>query len=452
MPKDCVGEVPTNLRYRICSPNPVTTTQNETSQTNSDSTTKTTEQPETLLNEPPLIPSQTQIQANLPPECAVVQITDITACDFYLRQKHSTNICLQQGAQNKVECTKIIKDQYQKPSQCANLSETECDRLINQVILADYIEPQKLAAAQEQISSLTNQVIIINPNSNDQNKMSAQTISLSTTDNKETTSKPVEQSELVNSILPINPNQKTSLMVFNSTVDELSQKSRVPAVVMLDQDADGLPDDQEKRFGTNPQNIDTDGDGYSDLVEIKSGYNPLGQGKLELKIEAIDKAIVNQASIGQPHETSALIDQNLKINEVGNVSTDSGSYQITGQAKPHQVITLYIYSQMPLVLTTQTDDNGNWVYQLDNPLNDGKHEVYVAINDDSGNITSQSSPLSFFVKEAKAVTMDQYVAQEQGAVTLPDSTNKMINFYIIGGSALILFAIVSFLFFRKFFY
>ncbi len=43
----------------------------------------------------------------------------------------------------------------------------------------------------------------------------------------------------------------------------------------LDSDNDGFPDPDEREFGTDPFNPDTDGDGYSDGDEIKNGYNPL---------------------------------------------------------------------------------------------------------------------------------------------------------------------------------
>jgi len=48
-----------------------------------------------------------------------------------------------------------------------------------------------------------------------------------------------------------------------------------------DTDNDGLTDREEVRvYKTNPLNPDTDGDGYPDGREVKSGYNPLGSGKL----------------------------------------------------------------------------------------------------------------------------------------------------------------------------
>ncbi len=42
-----------------------------------------------------------------------------------------------------------------------------------------------------------------------------------------------------------------------------------------DFDRDGLSNSEEETLGTNPKIADTDGDGYSDGVEVESGYNPL---------------------------------------------------------------------------------------------------------------------------------------------------------------------------------
>lgn len=42
----------------------------------------------------------------------------------------------------------------------------------------------------------------------------------------------------------------------------------------IDSDKDGLTNEEERLYGTNKDNPDSDGDGYSDGVEVKSGYNP----------------------------------------------------------------------------------------------------------------------------------------------------------------------------------
>jgi hypothetical protein len=48
-----------------------------------------------------------------------------------------------------------------------------------------------------------------------------------------------------------------------------------------DTDADGLDDQEEVQYGTDLYSVDTDHDGYGDFDELKSGYNPAGQGRLE---------------------------------------------------------------------------------------------------------------------------------------------------------------------------
>lgn len=57
--------------------------------------------------------------------------------------------------------------------------------------------------------------------------------------------------------------------------EELPIVSNVITVSKVDSDADGLTDEEESIIGTDLNRADTDGDGYLDLAEIKSGYNPL---------------------------------------------------------------------------------------------------------------------------------------------------------------------------------
>lgn len=45
--------------------------------------------------------------------------------------------------------------------------------------------------------------------------------------------------------------------------------------IFVDSDQDGLSNEEERLYKTDPQKRDTDGDGYSDGVEVKSGYDPL---------------------------------------------------------------------------------------------------------------------------------------------------------------------------------
>jgi len=88
-----------------------------------------------------------------------------------------------------------------------------------------------------------------------------------------------------------------------------STESAASSTLLIDTDGDGLTDEEEAKYGTNPQKTDTDedgltdyeevmiwktdtlkadtdGDGHPDGTEVKNGYNPLGAGKLlELPIK-----------------------------------------------------------------------------------------------------------------------------------------------------------------------
>lgn len=86
-----------------------------------------------------------------------------------------------------------------------------------------------------------------------------------------------------------------------------------------DSDCDGLINTEEKLYGTNIDNPDTDSDGYSDGIEVKSGYDPLKpapEDRLAKKSSAA--ASSNQASnTSSPTDTYAQSIVNL-IEEKGD--------------------------------------------------------------------------------------------------------------------------------------
>jgi hypothetical protein len=56
-----------------------------------------------------------------------------------------------------------------------------------------------------------------------------------------------------------------------------------------DSDLDGLTDQFEKAIGTNPNNFNTDGDRYSDRVEILNSFNPNGAGNLPISQRLVNR-------------------------------------------------------------------------------------------------------------------------------------------------------------------
>lgn len=76
-------------------------------------------------------------------------------------------------------------------------------------------------------------------------------------------------------------NIKTTFVIFLSliflgfTIFVVAQENSSSDInIFLDSDQDGLSDEEEKTYGTDPNDRDTDSDGYSDGTEVKSGYDP----------------------------------------------------------------------------------------------------------------------------------------------------------------------------------
>lgn len=250
----------------------------------------------------------------------------------------------------------------------------------------------------------------------------------------------------INKILPIELPKTVSTLVFPSIENEIVISDVTiyvpPVVIGLDSDGDGLTDDQEKRFGTDPTKSDTDGDGFSDYVEIQTGYNPLGPGYKPANLSPADQAIVNRATLEQPKFGGQTDSQHLTVASVTNVVTSPGTGQpqgivFDGKTSPNATLLLFIYSPLPMVITVQADDNGDYKYILDQPLKDGVHQAYVTVTDKTGKIQSKSDPLSFFIKGAQAVSEDQFFRPDVNVTT---SSETSINYYILGAIGLVVLA------------
>lgn len=172
-----------------------------------------------------------------------------------------------------------------------------------------------------------------------------------------------------------------------------------------DSDKDGVSDyDEVNIYGTDPFSADSDSDGYVDGAEILIGFDPLSK--------SLDALIEYE----NPKEVGVLEDDIFSVGKievvetiiVKNVNTEKevvSKILFEGRALPNAFITLYIFSN-PTIVTVKTNKDGNWEYTLDKELEDGKHEIYVAMTDSKGSILAKSSPIPF-VKQASAVTVDE---------------------------------------------
>lgn len=89
----------------------------------------------------------------------------------------------------------------------------------------------------------------------------------------------------------------------------------IPVLASVDTDSDGIPDETEKNvYHTDPENSDTDGDGFSDYDEIYNGYSALHGNRLKM-------GIVDSDSDGAPDSWEVKLGLNLK-----NPDTDGDGF------------------------------------------------------------------------------------------------------------------------------
>src|SRR5690606_477567 len=149
-------------------------------------------------------------------------------------------------------------------------------------------------------------------------------------------------------------------------------------------------------------------DGVLDGVEIMRGFDPSDD-----RSEAV-------LAYESPRDVIGLVRNDvLSITDVSPVvETDESlgkprvQSKITGKGLPNSYVTLYIFST-PIIVTLKTDDTGSFVYTFEKELENGTHEVYVAITDNAGSVIAHSEPFAF-VKEAEAFTP---VAEAAGPIS-----------------------------------
>lgn len=113
--------------------------------------------------------------------------------------------------------------------------------------------------------------------------------------------------------------------------------------------------------------------------------------------------------------------------------------ELRGKAEPNSTVELYVFSE-PLIVSTKADENGDWVYVLNQEISEGKHEVFVTVTDQSGAVTKRSEPLAFFLNTAQAaqVTSQNSVNSESFYQT------TLFRYSIISGIIMILVLVVFF--------
>jgi len=337
--------------------------------------------------------------------------------------------CIELNIEDKIICQDTIMDSYSERIVCREFDTVNCKNYLKE----NYLE--EIISIQEQYENIKNSEIEATRENLDVDGLE-NTIRQDDKNGSEQITMPIEEK---NTNVRIIQTEEGIILTENTLV----QTS--PISIAVDSDNDGIPDDIEKRIGTDPFNADSDNDGHKDIEEILNGYDPLGAAKKEIELSPIDKAIINSQTLQHP-KTSGMEDENFEVEKINNKTSKNGNietgYIISGKASPNTVVTLYVYSEIPVVTTVSTDQYGNWQYEFSNTLKDGEHEIYVAVNDDTGKVLSKSNPLKFLVQEAKAISVEDVIGSD--AVETRESDN-MMRYYSLASVILIVLGILVFM-------
>ncbi len=366
---------------------------------------------------------QAEISGQIPNDCLKQNIFESVACENYLRDNKLQAVCETQGLAEINQCQDYLASQYLSKVDCGLTSLDDCQNILRQRYL------YRLSLAQIESKKVDNLV----------ETQAAKTIKLKDLLQELTLS---EESSWHLPLLKMDTNilvakAKATAILVNE--DQLLLNN--PAVLLLDRDADLLPDDLEVYYGTDSANPDSDGDSYLDGDEIRNGYNPSGDGKLEIARNALDQAILAKIALEQPHDASLLIDPLWQLKQV---ETQTSGLSLSGTADPNTWVNIYLYSSLPLVLSAKTDASGSWNYSLDQTLSEGLHKVYIASNDSEGNLLKQSNAISFEVtnitREPAAVTD---TVNPEAPATKKFWEKLPFNIYYVGGAIFILIFIIG---------
>lgn len=358
-------------------------------------------------------------------ECIKAGIKTLEPCEEKLRAQYVVPLCRTMKIADQDLCNAAIFDTYRNAISCGTIPDATCKTLVTTRLVGSVVAALKtqdvLSNAFPGASTATTTVGALNT-------IQAQSPTLGP--------------------LPVvsESPQNVTLHSSGSSVDvsgKVSLEVATPFVMFLDDDHDGVPNDLEKDFGTDPKKVDTDNDGVEDLAELKVRTDPTiaGSAPLERSLVPVEQAIIDAPQIQQPI-TQGTTNEQFKVEHV-DTTPDTGHTTIAGTAAPSSLVLIYIYSQMPLVLTVNTDANGNWTYTLDENLADGKHIAYVAVTDTTGVVTEKSSPLSFFVSKAQARTVSSFL-QDQA---VQDQRSSALTTYLQIGLGAIILGIIIFIIF-----
>lgn len=332
-------------------------------------------------------------------------------CYRWTSIKFSDKSCLEKGFVTAERCEAYLAGTEAGvfPG-CAGLTDAECE-LVKKRAMAGYMSAGERAATEEVLAEAVQAGIML----------------------------------AIQDITPVREDRTEGMRWRESFAEEGSETSSV--VISLDSDGDGLPDQlEEDVYGSDPNEADSDGDGRNDSDEVAAGDDPTGEGELERELTPSERVLAEGRPIGQPRGAGEE-DDGFTVEAIAPGGDDKAENGIvlSGTCDPGSVCLVYVYTYVPMVYVASTDAVGNFTVNLGDNIMDGDHTVYVALTDDTGKITRKSTPLSLFVREAVAVTEDDFLnpfaVQEEG-LPMEEPVERYLRGYMIGAVVLVLLAFV----------
>jgi hypothetical protein len=345
------------------------------------------------------------------PLCAQNNVS-AARCDEWLKAKYANQSCADNGKMTRESCAQwlMTTNNGMFPG-CEGKDESECDR-IKELTLKGYLPAEARQKVEETLAAAAKTQVVV----------------------------------AVPDLTAVAPSSAPQSAWYPSRQEAGTETSS--QVVVKDSDHDGLPDDVEVRLGTDPNKSDTDGDGVSDADEVRRGTDPTSAEarKPGRKLAPVDAALASGKPLEQPR-SAGQTDPTFAVS-VGRGQAQAGN-RLSGRSTPNSVVSIFVYSYVPLVMTVETDNNGNLTYDLGSDVADGSHTVYVALSDEEGRVTKKSEPVSFFIKEAKAVSEFDFLQPDLPSAAEPAKAAQ--NAYLYASLGMILLAAVAtyFLVIRK---
>lgn len=177
--------------------------------------------------------------------------------------------------------------------------------------------------------------------------------------------------------------------------------NRTELATYVDTDGDGVTDyDEIYLYETDPNNSYSAGGVLTDGERLLLGLDPRSDSMIVEPVES-------------PKVSGEVNEKVFSIELISLRGPEDASVVIAGHAAPFSFVTLFVYST-PVLVTVRADGEGAFEYVLDETLEDGSHELYVASVNASGKILAKSNPIPF-VKTAQAIEYTPTVIPSAGS-------------------------------------